>query len=107
MKALPAGKNLLHELLAAWEELLHQLEPASEVAYRLTRLHQTLAPLADRLYLKTVRGRELLLDCQTQTAGLKAQLAAPDLTFFRRLTTLEDTVALLQREVHEFRVKAG
>ncbi len=107
MKQLPAGKNLLHQLLATWEDLLARLEPVSEVAYRLTRLHQTLAPLADRLYLKTIRGRELLQDCQSQTEALGSRLAAPDLGFYRRLTALEDTVALLQREIHEFRVKAG
>lgn len=102
-----SGKALLQELLAAWDDLQRRLDPASEVAYRFHRLSQTLAPLADRLYLKTVKGRELLWDCQRQTATLKEHLATLEPDFFRRLTALEDAVARLQREVHEFRVKAG
>lgn len=100
-----SGKALLQKLLAAWEEFLTRLEPESEAAFRLQRLHHLLAPLADRLFLKTIKGQEILHQCYARTQDLQA--LQPGADFYRLLTALEDLVLELQRQTQEFRVKAG
>lgn len=102
-----SGKVLLQKLLDAWEEFLTRLEPESEVAFRLQRLQHLLAPLADRLFLKTLKGQEILHQCYAQTQALQALARQPGADFYRLLTALEDLVLELQRQTQEFRVKAG
>ena len=64
-------------------------------------------PLVDRVYLKTLKGQELLRDCLEKTATLQGRLQAPTIDLYVLLTNLEITYEDLLQKIYEFRVKAG
>jgi hypothetical protein len=101
------GKALGLRLVADLQAILAREGLSPEVAYRLGKIIQGLSPLLDRLYLKTLKGQELLLACLEQTRALRGRLQAPDEHFYVLLTSLEMTYEDLLQKLYEFRVKAG
>ena len=97
------GLRLVHDL----ETILAQDGLSPEVAYRLGKISQGLLPLVDRLYLKTLKGQELLRECLEKTAALQDRLQAPAPSLYVLLTNLETTYEDLLQKIYEFRVKAG
>jgi hypothetical protein len=101
------GKALGLRLVDDLQAILAREGLSPEVAYRLGKIIQGLAPLVDRLYLKTLKGQELLGECLEQTRALQDRLHAPDEDFYVLLTDLEKTYEDLLQKIYEFRVKAG
>jgi hypothetical protein len=97
------GLRLVHDL----ESILAREGLSPELAYRLRKIIQGLLPLVDRLYLKTLKGQELLEECLKQTEALQSHLQAPDEKLYLLLTDLEKTYEDLLQKIYEFRVKAG
>lgn len=106
-KADRNGKALGLKLVRRWEGLLEQEGLAPEVVYRLRKIRQGLLPLLDRLYLKTLKGQEMLLKCTEQTRVLQERLPPSDENLYILLTNLERTCEELFQKIYEFRVKAG
>lgn len=101
------GKALGLKLVRNLEAILAQDGLSPEVAYRLGKIRQGLLPLVDRLYLKTLKGQELLVECLEQTEALNGRIQAPDHNLYLLLTNLEKIYEDLLQKIFEFRVKAG
>lgn len=78
-----------------------------EIAYRMEKLAHRMAPLADKVFLKTVKARLLLVDCRDMTAALQDQIYSGGNNAFHVLTNLEKTFEYLLTKTYEFRIKAG
>jgi len=107
LKTGGTGKALGLKLVCNLESILAQDGLSPEVAYRLGKIIQGLLPLVDRLYLKTLKGQELLGECLEQAAALEGHLQVPDHNLYLLLTNLEKTYEDLLQKIYEFRVKAG
>ena len=101
------GKALGLRLVRDLESILVREGLSPEVTYRLAKIRQGLLPLLDRLYLKTLKGKELLLEGMEQTRRLLGGLRVSDENFYLLLTDLEKTYADLLQKLYEFRVKTG
>ena len=78
-----------------------------EIAYRMEKLAHRMAPLADKIFLKTVKARLLLVECREKTVALQNQIESHGNNTFQVLTDLEKTFEYLLTKTYEFRVKAG
>jgi len=78
-----------------------------EIAYRMEKLAHRMAPLADKIFLKTVKARLLLVECREKTVALQNQIESHGNNTFHVLTDLEKTFEYLLTKTYEFRVKAG
>ena len=97
----------LPELSRGWESLLDLEGVSAESKYRIRRLIGRARPLADKMFLKTVKGRETLRQCAELTDQVRAQLESEGRHLYEALTQLEKTFEDLLRKTYEFRVKAG
>jgi hypothetical protein len=107
MKELLPGKMQAQNLQEIWESMagIEQLHP--EIVYRVDKLINRMAPLADKIFLKTVKARQLLAECGQRTAVLYQQIESDGDNAFLLLTNLEKTFEDLLKKTYEFRVKAG
>jgi hypothetical protein len=87
--------------------LLAQQEVSAEFAYRIEKLMDSVAPIDDKMYLKTLKGQESLLQCTEKARLVKEHLACRDVSPYRLLTDLELTCEDLLNTTYEFRIKAG
>ena len=78
-----------------------------EIAYRMEKLAHRIAPLADKVFLKTIKARELLMECKEKTAALQNQIESHGNNAFYVLTNLEKTFEDLLTKTYKFRIKAG
>ncbi len=97
----------LMELSRAWESLLDLGGISSELSYRIRRLIDRAHPLADKMFLKTIKGREMILQCWEETCAFRNQLESQDARLYEVLTDLEKSYEELIKRTYEFRVKAG
>jgi hypothetical protein len=97
----------LIELSHAWESLLDLEGISSESGYRIRRLIDRAQPLADKMFLKTVKGREMILQCWEKTRVLRGQLESRGERLYSALTELERLYEELLKRAYEFRIKAG
>lgn len=97
----------LIELSRDWESLLDLEGISSESGYRIRRLIDRAQPLADKMFLKTVKGREMVLQCSEKTRALRGQLESGSERLYSALTELERLYEELLKRAYEFRVKAG
>jgi hypothetical protein len=107
MENKPGWVNPGSGAIPCWESILCQEGLSLEVTYLLAKIWQSLLPLLDRLYLKTLKGQELLLEGLEQGRRLLDGLRVPDENFYLLLTDLENTYANLFQKLYEFRVKTG
>ena len=102
-----SGKNKALELQALWKSMIETKHLHPEIAYRVGKLADRMVPLADKIFLKTVRARQLLLECGEKTALLQTRIESNENDTFLVLTNLEKTFEYLLTKTYEFRIKAG
>jgi hypothetical protein len=101
------GPFTLAELSRGWERLLQAQNMSEESAYRIRRLIERSLPLADKMFLKTIRGREMVLQCAERTLLVRDELESRGERVYETLTELEKIYEDLLKKAYEFRVKAG
>lgn len=97
----------LHDFLDSLEKLLRSEHISSEAEYRIRKLFQRSVPLADKMFLKTVKGGELLRECRQKAIDLRQHVDSGTDDMYRLLTELERAYEELVQKTYEFRVKAG
>ena len=107
MKDLLSGKMQALELQDSWESMVQMERLHPEIAYRIEKLAHRIAPLADKVFLKTVKARELLIKCREKTAALQNQIESEGNYAFYLLTNIEKTFEELLSKTYDFRIKAG
>lgn len=78
-----------------------------EVEYRIRKLIDRTVPLTEKMFVKTLKGRELICRCIAETHEVKRALESDDEIVYLALTDLERTYEDLLRKTYDFRVKAG
>ena len=106
MENTRSGKIRVRELQNIWESMLQMERLHPELAYRIEKLIHRILPLADKIFLKTVKAHELLMECREKTAVLRNQIENDGNNAFFVLTKLETTFEVLLTKTYEFRVKA-
>lgn len=107
MSSLSNGKHVIQRLNSIWREIVANREPSREIAYRLEKLRLLLDVVVDKIFIKTVKARDMLMECMQLTERFQAELDRHVGTEFRLLTRLERRMDELVRKTYEFRVKAG
>ncbi|MGC9196616.1 MAG: hypothetical protein ACP5IL_14365 [Syntrophobacteraceae bacterium] len=79
---------------------------APEWTYRITKVIDSMAALEDKVFLKTLKGQETLLECIRKAIFLKEHSYSNDLSYLL-LTDLEMTCEELLVQCCQFRIKAG
>ena len=102
-----SGKIKARELQALWKSMIEAKHLHPEIAYRFGKLADRMVPLADKIFLKTVRARQLLLECREKTVLLQDLIESNGNDTFLLLTNLEKTFEHLLTKTYEFRIKAG
>lgn len=107
MNDVGSGKIKARELQDVWMAMVQMKHLHPEIAYRMEKLAHRMAPLADKIFLKTVKARLLLVECREKTVALQNQIESHGNNTFHVLTDLEKTFEYLLTKTYEFRVKAG
>jgi hypothetical protein len=102
-----SGKALASELRLTWKNMAQAAGLHPEIAYRVAKLSERIAPLVDKAFLKTIKAGELLLECREKTAGFQQHLKEGGEKTYHLLTDLERTFEDLAKRTYEFRIKAG
>lgn len=98
---------IMEELRNACGQVLARPDVSLEVRYRMRKLIDRVAPVADRTYLKTLKGGETLLQCSEKARMVADHLDGDEDHVYRLLTDLEMTCEGLLKQAYEFRIKAG
>lgn len=107
MDDLPSGKKQARELQDSWESMAQMERLHREIVYRVRKLVHRITPLAGHIFFKTIKARQLLVECSEKTVALQKQIESNGSHVFFLLTNLERTFEELVRKTYEFRVKAG
>lgn len=107
MSSLSNGKRVIQRLNKIWRDIIANGEPNREAGYRMQKLSTRLAAVVDKIFIKTVKARDLLLECLQLTEQFQSELDRNASTNYELLTRLERCVDDLVRKTYEFRVKAG
>jgi hypothetical protein len=107
MESEPPRQVTLLELSRSWESLLQVERMSAESEYRIRRLIDRALPLADKMFLKTLKGREMMWQCAEQTLLVRNELESGGVRLYEALTELEKTYDDLLKKAYEFRIKAG
>jgi hypothetical protein len=107
MNDIGSGKIMARELQDIWMAMDKKRHLHPEIAYRIEKLVHRIAPLADKVFLKTEKARLLLVECKGKTVALQNQIESGGNDTFYVLTTLEKTFEYLLIKTYEFRIKAG
>lgn len=89
------------------QETLREEAIAPEAAYRIRKLLERTFPLTNKLFVKTLKGKEMITHCVRKTLVVRSHLTDPDDHLYRLLTDLEKSYESLLKKTYEFRVKAG
>ncbi len=101
------GKNIIGRLRSVWRGLIESKGLSAEFAYRIDKLVLRLDVVVDKVFVKTVKARNMLSECEQITVLLKSELNRSQNKALALLTRLEDRIEHLVSETHAFRVKAG
>jgi hypothetical protein len=107
MKNEPPKQVTLPELSSGWEKLLQEETMPSELSYRIHRLIDRSLALTDKMFLKTLKGREMIWQCAEQTLLVRNELESGGNRLYETLTELEKIYEDLLKKTYQFRVKAG
>ena len=107
MDNMRSGKVRVQELQDIWESMVQMKRLHPEIVYRIEKLIHRTVPLADKVFLKTVKAHELLMECREKTVVLQNQIESDGNNAFLVLTNLEKTIEVLSTRTYEFRIKAG
>lgn len=88
-------------------KLLEQPGVSSEIAYRISKLMENIAALDDKVYLKTLKGKDTLSRCIEKAMSLQKHLSDSSDFPYRLLTDLEMSCEGLLVQSYQFRIKAG
>jgi hypothetical protein len=106
MEHKPVEATLI-DLAAGWENLLNLDGISAESEYRIRKLIERALPLTGKIFVKTVKGKEMMAQCAEKTRLVRDQLESRDARVYTALTDLEKTYEEFLKQVYEFRVKAG
>ncbi len=95
------------DLCGLLEHLLESAHLPDEAEYRIRKLIDRTSPVAGKMFLKTVKGQELIRECMKMTRAVEELLVSGRPDLYRGLTRLETSCDELLRKTSEFRVKAG
>lgn len=95
------------ELNRLLEGLLDSGAASPEAEYRIRKLMSRTMALADKMFVKTVKGQELIAECMDQARLLQNHVGSGGQSLYRRLTELENIYEELLKKTYEFRIKAG
>jgi hypothetical protein len=98
---------IMQDLRKACGLILARPGLSREVGYRVRKLADRVSPVADRVYLKTLKGREILLRCAEKAKIVNDHLDGDEDLLYQLLTDLEMTCEGLLKQAYEFRIKAG
>ncbi len=107
MTTLMSGKESALELCSLWERIIRQEDLSTEARYRIRRLIDRTLPLVDKMFVKTVKGREMITRCADITRGIQDDVRSDHERLYSHLTHLETVYDDFLRKTYEFRVKAG
>ena len=107
MRLLSNGKISISQLASIWREIITTGGGTHEIEYRLEKLILRLNVVADKIFIKTVRANDMLLECVQLTEHLQSALKIHGDAAFPVLTRLEGCIDQLVTKTHEFRIKAG
>jgi hypothetical protein len=94
-------------LMVGWEKLLDLEGISPEARYRLNRLVERAAALSGKMFVKTVKGKQMMAQCAEKTRAVRAELESRGPHVYAALTDLEREYEEFLKLVYEFRVKAG
>jgi hypothetical protein len=100
-------KDVTGRLYLLWERILQAFELPAEIVYRIDKLTQRLDAISGKMFLKTVKARQMLSDCEQLTRQLTFCIAPPDSRTYYLLTDLENHFDQLVKKTYAFRIKAG
>jgi hypothetical protein len=100
-------KTTVSDLCREWQNLVDHERLSPEAEYRIRKLLDRTAPVADRIFVKTVKGQQLIRECAERTRDLRTRLGGPSDRVYRSLDSLERSHEELLKKTYEFRVKAG
>jgi hypothetical protein len=101
------GKNDIERLDSIWRDMIAANGLTRELAYRIEKLILRLDSIVDKIFVKTVKAHDILLECEQMTEQFKLELnKQPDKTL-QILTQIEVQVDDLVKKTHAFRIKAG
>ncbi|MFH1114948.1 MAG: hypothetical protein V1792_13640 [Pseudomonadota bacterium] len=107
MNTIRSGKESALELCGTWESIIREEHLSTEAQYRFRKLIDRTLPLVDKMFVKTVKGREMITQCADITRGIQDDVRYDDDRLYFLLTHLETVYDDFLRKTYEFRVKAG
>ena len=107
MSASANSKDVIGRLYLLWETTHDIIELPAEIAYRVDKLTQLLDAISDKMFLKTVKARQMLFDCEQLTQQLISCTVPTDSRTYFLLTKLESHFDQLVTKTYAFRIKAG
>ncbi len=94
-------------LTLGWKSLLDLEGISAESEYRIRKLIERAMPLAGKIFVKTIKGKEMMAQCARKTRVVQDQIEARSTRVYAALTELEREYEEFLKQVYEFRVKAG
>jgi hypothetical protein len=107
MAKLSTGKSNIERLDSVWRDMIATNGLTEELAYRLEKLILRLDSIADKIFIKTVKAKDILLECEKLSEKFKSELSKPKNKTLMLLTRIEVQVEDLVKKTHAFRIKAG
>jgi hypothetical protein len=101
------GEVTIPRLTLGWKSLLHLDGISAESKYRISRLIERAVPLAGKMFVKTIKGKEMMKQCAEKTRVVRDQIESRGEHIYAALTELEKVYEEFLKLVYEFRVKAG
>jgi cytidylate kinase len=107
MALIPNAKKVGKELGSVWRSIAATKGLTVEFSYRIDKLSLRLDSIADKIFMKTVKAHDILTECAQLTGQFKSELDQSHDMALRLLTQIEGLVDRLEKDTHEFRIKAG
>jgi hypothetical protein len=107
MAKLSTGKHNIERLNVVWRDMIATDGLTKELAYRLEKLILRLDSIVDKIFIKTVKAQDVLLECEQLTEMFRSELDKPQNESLVLLTRIENQIEELVKETHAFRIKAG
>lgn len=101
------GRVTTDRMCRLWEETLRMEGLSPEVEYRLRKLIDRTIPISEKMFVKTLKGQELITRCLAETREVQLALQSGGEVVYLALTELEKTYEDLLKKTYDFRVKAG
>jgi len=107
MDSRTSGKVSALELCSLWESILKEDGLSTEVRYRFRKLIDRTRPMVDKMFVKTLKGREMIVECANITRTVQDHVRFDQDRLYILLTHLETVYEDFLTRTYEFRVKAG